>query len=49
MLRIEWIWESVANGRYYFSHHGDEERQSDNLTLAEVEQALLAGRILEQY
>ncbi len=29
--------------------HGDQERQNDNLTIAEVEEALLAGRILEQY
>ncbi|MBW1707820.1 MAG: DUF4258 domain-containing protein [Deltaproteobacteria bacterium] len=28
---------------------GDNERQDDNLTIAEVEDALLSGRILEQY
>lgn len=32
-----------------FSKHGDQERQSDNLTIAEVEEALLTGRILEHY
>ena len=31
------------------SEHGDQERQNDNLTLAEIEEALLTGRILEHY
>lgn len=49
MLEIQWIQEHIKNGEYYFSKHGDQERQSDNLTIAEVEEALLSGRILEQY
>jgi hypothetical protein len=34
---------------YFFSRHADRERQNDNLTIIEVEEALLTGRILEQY
>ena len=34
---------------YYFSRHGDKERQNDNLTIIEVEEAILNGMILEQY
>jgi hypothetical protein len=49
MFEIEWIQERTRKGTYYFSKHGDQERQNDNLTIAEVEEALLAGRILEQY
>lgn len=49
MLKIEWIHGHVRRGEYYFSKHGDQERQNDNLTIAEVEEALLTGRILEQY
>jgi hypothetical protein len=49
MLKLEWIQESVKKGHYYYSKHGDQERQNDNLTIAEVEEALLSGRILEQY
>ena len=49
MFKIEWIVERVKNGEYYFSKHGDQERQNDNLTIEEVEEALLSGRILEQY
>ncbi len=49
MLKIEWIREHVKNNEYYFSKHGDQERQNDNLTITEVEQALLIGNILEQY
>ena len=29
--------------------HGDQERMNDNLTIADVEEAILAGRILENY
>ncbi len=49
MFEIEWIQERIKKGEYYLSKHGDLERQNDNLTIAEVEEALLTGRILEQY
>lgn len=49
MFAIKWIQEHVQKGEYYFSKHGDQERQNDNLTIEEVEGALLSGRILEQY
>src|SRR3990172_6903577 len=49
MFEIKWILEWIRKGEYYFSKHGDQERQNDNLTIAEVEEALLTGRILEQY
>lgn len=49
MFEIEWIRAHVKNGEYYFSKHGDQERQNDNLTIAEVEEALLTGSVLEQY
>jgi len=29
--------------------HGDQERMNDNLTILEVEEAILSGRILENY
>ncbi|MDD2776137.1 MAG: DUF4258 domain-containing protein [Gallionella sp.] len=49
MLEIDWIKTSVYNDHYRYSRHGDQERQNDNLTLADISQALLNGRILEQY
>ena len=49
MINIDWIKNKVKNKEYYFSQHGDQERQNDNLAIAEVEQALLSGRVLEQY
>lgn len=49
MLDVEWIKAKVAADEYYYSYHGDQERQNDNLSLLEVEQALLSGRILERY
>ena len=49
MLTMPWIQEGVRAGRYFLSRHGDQERQNDNLAIAEVEEALLAGRILGEY
>jgi hypothetical protein len=49
MFDIVWIQSKVRDGNYYFSRHGDQERQNDNLTVSEVEAALMTGRILEQY
>lgn len=49
MFEIDGIQEQIRKGEYYFSKHGDQERQNDNLAIAEVEEAVLRGRILEQY
>jgi len=49
MFKIEWIIERVRKSDYYFSKHGDQERQNENLLITEVEEALISGRILEQY
>lgn len=49
MLDIIWIKKCVQKGEYYFSKHGDQERQNDNLTVIEVEEAILNGIIIEQY
>ena len=49
MIRIDWIHNRVSRAEYYYSQHGDQERQNDNLTVIEVEQAMLNGRVLERY
>lgn len=49
MIDIDWIQDKVKQNEYYFSKHGDQARQDDNLTITQVEEALLTGRILEQY
>lgn len=49
MFDIVWIQSKVREGEYCFSRHGDQERQNDNLTVSEVEEALRTGRIIEQY
>ena len=43
MIEIKWVQERVKRNEYYFSKHGDQERQNDNLTIYEIEEALLAG------
>jgi hypothetical protein len=49
MFEIDWLQERVRKGEYYFSKHADQERQNDNILIAEVEEALITGRIIEQY
>jgi hypothetical protein len=49
MISIDWIKQAVLDDDYRYSGHGDQERQNDDLTLTQVKQALLNGRILEQY
>ena len=49
MIEIEWLKERVRNSKYYLSKHADQERQNDNLTIKEVEEAILTGRIIEKY
>ncbi len=49
MIEIDWVVDKVRKSKYYFSKHGDQERQNENLLIAEIEEALLSGRILEQY
>ena len=46
---MQWIQKKIRNDDYFFSLHGDQERQNDNLAITEVEEVLLNGRILEQY
>lgn len=39
----------VREGKYIESRHARNERSNDNLTLQEVEGAILSGQVLEQY
>ena len=48
-MDIEEIKAKVRANQYIYSHHADLERRADDLTLAQVEDALLTGAILEQY
>ncbi len=48
-MELEWIQRCVCENAYLYSRHGDQERRNDGLTLMEVEQAILTGRVLERY
>ena len=48
-MDIESIKIKVITGGYLFSRHGDRERQNDNLSILDVEESILNGRILEEY
>ncbi len=41
--------ERVRKNEYLYTFHADEERRNEGLSIAEVEEALLNGRILEDY
>lgn len=49
MFDIKWIRNKAINHEYYFTNHGDKERQNDDLLIAEVLEALNNGIILKQY
>lgn len=48
-LELAWIQERVRKNEYLYTFHADEERRNEGLSIAEVEEALLNGRILEDY
>ncbi len=48
-MEVDWIIERIRKDEYYFSKHGDQERQGENLAITEIEEFLLSGRILEEY
>jgi len=48
-LDVQFIRESIASGAYALSLHADDERLADGLTVAEVEGALSAPELLEDY
>jgi hypothetical protein len=49
MMDIQEIRTKVQEDEYVYSQHADLERKADDLTLFQVEEALLQGEILEQY
>ncbi|GIK43157.1 MAG: hypothetical protein BroJett011_69900 [Chloroflexota bacterium] len=46
-MDIDDIKTCIQNNQYGYSLHADIERKADELTLAQVEEALLNGTILE--
>lgn len=48
-MDIEKIHECVQRDQYIYSLHAEIERKVDELTFSQVEEALLNGKILEQY
>ncbi len=46
---INFIREKVRKQEYDLSSHAHRERQEEQITIAEIEQALLVGDIIEEY
>lgn len=38
----------IRKRKYLFSEHADEERTKDQLTVAEIEQAILSGEVIDE-
>ena len=49
MIEKDWVQTKVRCNQYYYSRHADRERQNDNLTVMEIEEALLCGLVIENY
>ena len=49
MIDIDWIKKKVKESDYYYTKHGDQERQNDNLSFFEIEESIQSGRVIEQY
>ncbi|MBI2429178.1 MAG: DUF4258 domain-containing protein [Ignavibacteriales bacterium] len=49
MLSLSEVCEKIRRNEYVISKHGDDERMNDNISLNELEEAILNGRILESY
>ncbi len=48
-MYIEWIKNKVNEEKYFLSKHADIERMNDNLTITEIEESIVNGKILENY
>ncbi len=49
MFETSWIKQKIELSNYSFTRHGDQERKNDNLSISEIEEALLSSQIIEQY
>lgn len=47
-MKFKEIQDRIKKRDYLFSEHADEERMKDQLSVEEVEQAILSGSILEE-
>ena len=48
-MEPDWIQQCIRTETYLYSAHADKERMADNLTLTEIEEAVLSATIIEQY
>ena len=49
MLDIDEIKNKIFKSDYTYTHHAEVERKADDLAFYQIEEALLAGEILEEY
>jgi hypothetical protein len=49
MMNLEEIKTKVKNDEYVYTLHAELERKADDLTFYQIEEAIIAGEILENY
>jgi hypothetical protein len=49
VLDIQWIRKQIESEDYEFSEHAEEERQAEQLSIMDIEEAILNGEVLENY
>ena len=47
-MNFKKILQLIKTGNYLFSEHADEERTKDDLTVEDIEEAILSGEIIEE-
>ena len=48
-MTIDEIKKKIGDNQYFYTMHAEIERKADDLTFYQIEEAILAGDILEQY
>ncbi len=47
-MNFKKIQQLIKKGEYLFSEHADEERTKDNLIAEDIEEAVLAGKVIQE-
>ena len=48
-MDMDWIRDRILRSEYLITLHADQERRNDNLEIADMEQAILDGTVIEEY
>jgi hypothetical protein len=49
MSHLDWMRQCIREGRYVLSRHAEQERLEEDIDVAQIEEAILLGKIIEDY